>query len=102
MLEPRLAASARAFLSSDLSTARVMFCFIVLHLQFTRKNVCPAESLREAALSGSLPLLRLELVQKFNGALCVGGGLEDRAVVALQRGEPGCDVGSVVVTGPRE
>ena len=49
-------------------------------------------------LSGGLRALRLELVQVIDRALCVGGGLEDRPVVVLQNGEPGGDVGSVVLT----
>ena len=43
-------------------------------------------------------MFRLELVQEFHSALCVGSSLEDGAVVVLQRAEPVGDIRSVVVT----
>ena len=40
--------------------------------------------------------LWLELMEKINGSLCMGCGLEDRPVVVLQNREAGSDIRSVV------
>jgi hypothetical protein len=48
-------------------------------------------------LSGGLDALRLEPVEVIDGALRVGGGGEDRAVVVLQDLQPRGDVGGVIV-----
>jgi hypothetical protein len=45
-------------------------------------------SSKKAYLCGGLDALRLELVQVIDGALRMGGGAEDRAVIVLQDLQP--------------
>ncbi len=55
-----------------------------------------AYNCQEAALGG-LRFRDLLTVQEIDGALRVGGGLEDEPLVILQNGEPGGDVGGVII-----
>lgn len=43
--------------------------------------------------------LRLQAVEIFGGALCMGGGAEDGALVLLQHLEPVVDIGGMLITG---
>ena len=55
-------------------------------------------SIERTALRGFLWFLRLQAVQIIDGALRVGGGGEDRALVFLQHLEPVPQIGGVVVS----